>query len=317
VDLGLVTRRDLAGPLADTVFRLDEGKSSEPVRTPLGWHIVVVDKIEAGRTPTLDQVREEITRDVARDEAVNQLVKTANKLEDELAGGASLESAADKLGLKAATVGPIDSRGRLRSGVPATNLPQHPKVLEFAFRTPQGQATQLQEVRGGGYFILRVDSIAPPALRPLDEVRAQAVQAWKDKQRDDLARARAEKLLERAKGGEPLTKIAGELGLQARTSDPVTRFAIDPNSPIPPAVVTAMFKSRAGEAVMAPYEGGYAIAKVTEVRPVAQADPSAEAAQLERELTNSVANDLITQYTRALRSSYPVTINRASVDSIQ
>ena len=317
VDLGLVTRRELAGPLADTVFRLDEGKWSEPVQTPLGWHIIVVDKIEAGRTPTLDQVRSEITREVARDEAVNQLVKTANKLEDELAGGASLESAADKLGLKATTVGPIDSRGRLRSGVPAVNLPQHPKVLEFAFRTPQGQATQLQEVRGGGYFILRVDSIAAPALRPLDEVRAQAVQAWKDKQRDELARARAEKLLERAKGGETLAKIAGELGLQARTSDPVTRFAIDPNSPMPPAVTTAMFKSREGETVMAPYEGGYAIAKVTEVRPVAQADPSAEAAQLERELTNGVANDLITQYTRALRQSYPVTVNRASVDSIQ
>jgi peptidyl-prolyl cis-trans isomerase D len=317
VDLGLVTRRDLAGPLAESAFALAEGRWSEPVRSPLGWHILVVDKVEAGRTPTLDQAREEIAREVARDEAVNRLVKTANKLEDELAGGASLESAADRLGLKATAVGPIDARGRLRSGVPAANLPQHPKVLEFAFRTPQGQATQLQEVRGGGYFILRVDTVTPPALRPLDEVRAQAIQAWKDKQRDDLARARAEKLLERVKGGEPLAKIAAELGLQAKTSDALTRFAVEPNAQVPSALVAAMFKAREGEAMMTAYEGGYAIAKVTEVKPVAQTDPSAEAAQLERELTASVANDLITQYTRALRRSYPVTVNRASVDSIQ
>ena len=104
--LGLVTRGDLPPPLAEAAFGLAEGKPSDPVKDPLGWHILIVDKIEPGQTPSLESVRDEIVRELSRDTAMNSLVRTANKLEDELAGGVSLAQAADKLGLKAVSVGP-------------------------------------------------------------------------------------------------------------------------------------------------------------------------------------------------------------------
>jgi peptidyl-prolyl cis-trans isomerase D len=315
--LGLVARGDLPPALAETAFSLAEGKASAPVKDPLGWHILTVDKIEGGTTPPLDSVRAEIVRDLARDAAVGSLVKTANKLEDELAGGASLEQAADKLGLKAVTVGPIDSKGRLKGGTPATNLPNDPKFLEFAFRIPQGQTSQLQEARNGGYFILRVDKSTPPALRPLDEVRAQVAAAWTDREREDAARKRADALLQRVKGGEALSKIAAELHLEAKTSEPLSRFSVDSNSSVPPPLVSELFKAHTEEVVMASYEGGFAIGRLKEIKPVTPSDASADAAQMSRELTLAVAQDLLSQYTAALRRTYPVTINRAAVDSIQ
>ena len=315
--LGLVTRGDLPPLLAEAAFGLAEGKPSDPVKDPLGWHILIVDKIEPGQTPSLESVRDEIVRELSRDTAMNSLVRTANKLEDELAGGASLAQAADKLGLKAVSVGPIDSKGRLKSGTPASNIPQDPKFLEYAFRTPPGQTTQLQEVRGGGYFILRVESVAPPTLRPLDEVRAQVAAAWKDRQRDDKARERAQALLDRTKGGEPLSKLATELRLEAKTSEALSRFSLDPNSTVPPPLISALFKAREGEIVMASYDGGYAIGRLAEIKPAVQNEPSAEVAQLQRELNASVAQDLLTQYTRALRRTYPVTVHRSAIEAIQ
>jgi peptidyl-prolyl cis-trans isomerase D len=315
--LGLVTRGDLPPSLADAAFALAEGKTSEPVRDPLGWHVLIVDKVEAGNSPTLDTVRPEIVRELARDAAVGSLVKTANKLEDELAGGVSLEQAAQKLGFKTVAIGPLDARGRLRQGTPAAGMPADPKFLEYAFRIPEGQTSQLQESRNGGYFILRVDKVSAPALRPLDEVRAQVVAAWKERQRDDAARQRAEKLLQRAKSGEPLAKIAGDERLEAKTSEPVTRFALDPNAAVPAPLVAAAFKAGQDETVMAAYDGGYAIGKVKEIRPAAPSDTSAEVAQLGRELTIGVAQDLIAQYTRALHRVYDVKIHQSAVDSIQ
>jgi peptidyl-prolyl cis-trans isomerase D len=315
--LGLVTVRDLPQPLADAAFALAEGKTSDPVRDPLGWHIVYVEKIEPGSSPTLDAVRPEIVRELARDAAVNSLVKTANKLEDELAGGVSLEQAAQKLGLKTATIGPIDSSGRMRQGTLAAELPPDPKFLEYAFRLPEGQMSQLQESRNGGYFILRVDKVNPPMLRPLDEVRAQVATAWKERQRDDAARQRAEKLLERAKAGEPLAKIAADEKLEAKTSDAVTRFAADPNAAVPAPLISAAFKVNEGETMMAAYDGGYAIGTVKEIRRAAASDASAEVAQLGRELTLAIAQDLTTQYTRALRRVYDVEIHQSAIDSIQ
>jgi len=68
---------------------------------------------------------------------------------------------------------------------------------------------------------------------------------------------------------------------------------------------------------MASYEGGFAIGRLKEIKPVTPSDASADAAQMSRELTLAVAQDLLSQYTAALRRTYPVTINRAAVDSIQ
>jgi peptidyl-prolyl cis-trans isomerase D len=153
-------------------------------------------------------------------------------------------------------------------------------------------------------------------LRPLDEVRAQVATAWAAHQRDDAARQRAAKLLERAKAGEALAKIAADERLEVKTSEPVRRFA-DSKADVPPPLVAAAFKARQDEPVMAAYDGGYAVAKVKEIVPAAPGDVSAEVAQLGRELTLGVANDLAAQYTRALRRVYDVKIHQSAVDAIQ
>jgi peptidyl-prolyl cis-trans isomerase D len=315
--LGLVARGDLPPVLADAAFTLPEGKTSAPIKDPLGWHILIVDKIEAGRTPTLESVRDDIVRDLSHDAAVDSLVKTANKVEDALAGGASLEQAAEKLGLKANAVGPIDSKGRLRNGDPATDIPTDPKFLEFAFQIPQGQASRLEESRNGGYFILRVDKVTPPTLRPLDEVRDQVAAAWKARQRQEKTQERAAKMLERAKAGEPLTKLAADAGLEAKTSEPLSRFSLDPNSAVPPPLVQALFKAHQDEAVMTAYDGGYAIGRLKEIKAAVANAASSEEAQLGREITLAMSQDLVAEYTKALRRVYEVEIHAAAVQSIQ
>ena len=148
-------------------------------------------------------------------------------------------------------------------------------------------------------------------------MRAQVAAAWKDRQRDDKARERAQALLDRAKGGEPLSKLATELRLEAKTSEALSRFSLDPNSTVPPPLISALFKAREGEIVMASYDGGYAIGRLAEIKPAVQNEPSAEVAQLQRELNASVAQDLLTQYTRALRRTYPVTVHRSAIEAIQ
>jgi peptidyl-prolyl cis-trans isomerase D len=164
---------------------------------------------------------------------------------------------------------------------------------------------------------LRVDKVNAPALRPLDEVRVEVATTWKARQRDDAARERAQKLLDRAKAGETLSQLAAEGRLEARTSEPLSRFSTDPSSAVPPPLVAALFDAHQDEPVLAAYDGGYAIGRVMEIRPAAPSDASAEVAQLGRELTVAVAQDLIAEYTRALRRVYSVNIHSAAVDSIQ
>ncbi len=316
-ELGMITRQDLTPALADVVFKLKPGTASEPVHTALGWHILAVGKVQPGHVPPLADVRDQIVHELARDLAVNDLVKAANRLEDALAGGATLDEAAAKVGARAEKIGPVDAEGKLAGGGAASGAPKDPKFLDTAFKTKEGETSRLLETQGGGYFVVRVDKVIPPTVRPLDAVRDEVAKAWLADKRADEGRARAEKLLERAKGGETLDKIAKEMGLAVTTSEPFTRFTGDTSGPVPPQLVPPLFKASVGEAVMAPYEGGFALARLTEVKPAAAAGAAADAAPVQKELTQGLQRDMLDAFDQALRSEYEVTIHRDAVDSIQ
>ena len=57
-------------------------------------------------TPTFDSLKAEITRDLAREMAVDNIVKLTGKLDDALAGGASLEDAASTVSAKVLNLPP-------------------------------------------------------------------------------------------------------------------------------------------------------------------------------------------------------------------
>ena len=64
-DLGLLRRGELAGAVEDLVFAAETGQVLGPVRSPFGWHVLMVESIEAGGAPDLASVRDEITSELA------------------------------------------------------------------------------------------------------------------------------------------------------------------------------------------------------------------------------------------------------------
>src|SRR4029077_4779902 len=99
IDLGLMRREEMPSALAEVAFESPVNKPSEPVKTPLGWHILRVYKIEPPVTQTFEQAKSKLEADLAQQEAVDRVYKIANKVDDALAGGATLGDAAEKFGL--------------------------------------------------------------------------------------------------------------------------------------------------------------------------------------------------------------------------
>ena len=135
-------------------------------------------RIVPGKTPTFGDVRSSIRLDLGRERAIDDLVKVANKLEDALAGGATIEEAAKQINAATLKTPPIDAGGRPADGTPMNTLPKVEKFLRTAFEGKDGAISDLIETRSGGYLIVRVDSITPPAIRPLDSVRQKVITAW-------------------------------------------------------------------------------------------------------------------------------------------
>lgn len=315
IELGLLTREQMLPELAGTAFATPEGQVSAPVESPLGWHILRVRKVEPAHTRTLDEVREDLTKAVAHEKAVDALVSMANQLDDAIAGGATIEDAARDLNVPLRTVPPVDSAGKAPDGSTVADIPDQGQVLQLGFSTEEGQLSPLTETPESGYVMVRVDSVRPAATRPLAEVRQQVVADWQAAQRAKAASERAEALAERLRGGGDIAAIAAEAGLSVKTSQPFTREAGDTAADIGPTLAGRLFDAKPGEVVTAPTATGTVVARLQEIVP---ADPAARSAieDVRSAVRRSLIGDVLAQFGAALRERIDVTVNQTALNSL-
>jgi len=317
ISLGRVTRDDLLPELADAVFALGDGETTPPTQSPFGWHVIQVSGIEAGGQTPLAEVRDKLRADVALRLAEDRLFDLANTLDDRLAGGATLEEAAADLPVRIQTLAAIDNRGRTPDDVAAPGLPTQPEFIQTVFETEPGTEPVLNESTDGSYFLLRVDDSTPPRLKPLAEVRAAVISAWTKQQRETKARALAQKLVERLKGGTGLDAIARELELPVATSEPFTRSG-GGDPAISAELRQEIFGAQAGDAVAAahPDQPAQVIAVLDEILPADPAIDPDRLRQLAAQVASSYQNDALQQFQVAVQSDIDVRINAQAVDQV-
>ncbi len=72
-DLGYFTRDAMVAPFAAAAFGMAVGEVSEPVQTQFGWHVIKVEDRRETAPPPLEQVRDEITRQLFRQAVANAI----------------------------------------------------------------------------------------------------------------------------------------------------------------------------------------------------------------------------------------------------
>ena len=314
IDLGLLKRDEMPKALADAAFELPLNKPSEPVKTLLGWHILEVTKIEPPVAQSFEQAKPQLEADLARQEAVDRIYKIANNVDDALAGGAAIDDAATKFGLKTTTVAAVDVGGHDPENKPVA-LPVAPQdVLKVAFATNESQAGRVTETADGGIFVLRTDKVIASQVKPLDEVKDNAVAAWQaDKRREAVAKE-AKELAAAVTPETRLTTVAAGKGLKTTTSPPFDRRP-SPEAGIPAVLVGKLFSAKPGEVVTASDASGSFVAQLDEVqRP--EKPSQTDTAELSRELDAAQQADLTEELTRALRARFPVEIHRETLDRL-
>ncbi len=313
IKLGWVERADLLGEIAGPVFALKGGQHSAPLKSTLGFHVVRVNGAEEGRVKPFEEVREDLRRTIANREAGDAAHSLSIKLEDALAGGASLEEAATQIGLKVAKVPAIDSNGLTEAGRAAPTLPPDQVFIRTAFTTPENQESSLLELANGVYAVLHVDSLRPAAAKPLEQIKSDLIAAWQDEQRRAAAEKRAQALLDKIKGGQALAAAATADKLQVKTTQPFTRATHESEAGVPESIKADIFALQLGEAAIGETRDGYVVAVLKEVRP-APALAADTRSRLDEQLAQSIGGDLLDQFAAALRQRYDVEIERSVID---
>ena len=313
--LGVKTEAELGyAAVGAAAFAVKESETSQPVKGTFGWVMVKTGKITVpGVHHTLDEVKDQVRTALQTQLAGDKLVDMLNAYDEARKKGDDLQTAAKKAGLKSGHVAAMDAQGLAPDGAKA-DAPADPDFLTLAAKAEAGQDNDPVQAKSGAYFVVKVNGTTPPRLKPLAQVRDDAIKQWTAQKRATLLAAKAKALTEQAQKEKSLAGVAATLKATVQKSAALSRTSNDPM--LPAAVVQKLYDAPQGGIVSAPSGNGYVIAQVTGIvhpKPTGPADPQFRGHA--QQLAGSVAGDFSISMANAERAAQRVTVNQKLLDA--
>lgn len=311
LQLGNVTASGVIAEAEKAVFALKAGEHTKPVQSSFGWHVFLVSDITPERTRPLTEVKTQLKQDIRNARVGDEAYELSNTLQDDLAGGASIEEAAKSVGAQKQTFGPISAEGTAPDGTKVVLPEGYPGLLPEAYTLSEGEISNLMESENGSYYAIRVDSVMPERTRALDEIKGTVIAEWKEQQKgENLYQVASD--TSSTLGNEDIATVANNSGATLLKNQTLTRNTVQfgDDMPLPSMMLTAIFSAQEGTATeaFALPDGSYVVAKL---RNVEKADVNSQQgrAGIERSRENLravYADELYLQYMSYLRKKHGV-----------
>lgn len=307
--------------VADAAFAAPQGSLAGLARSGLGWHVVRVDAIDAKPARTLDQVRGELTQQLAEFKRRQALSDFSARIEEEFENGGSLTDVAKELGLALVQTEPLTADGKVHGQADKTAPAELARVVPAAFAMERENQPQLAEVEAGQKFVVfDVTRITPSAAAPLAEVRTAVTAELMLERGSVAAKAAADKVLAAAKRGTDLAAAMASLGMPLPPVDQVDiprEKLPEMGQQVPPPIVLLFSMAQGTTKLLpAPRNRGWYVVSVKQIIPgnVAPNDPMLASAQ--KELGGLVGREYADQLRRAIRAEVGVTRNDAAISAV-
>lgn len=316
VALGTFTKEEVSDPkVAEAAFALQQGAVSDVVDGQFGAVLLRVPTVTPAQVKPFEEVSAEIKRTLATNDAGTALAQAHDTYQDARAGGASMQEAASKTGLKVVTVDAMDRQAQRPDGSVVNDLPVSQQLVAAVFDAEQGVENEGLPTVSGGSVFYEVEGITPARDRTLDEVRDRVVADWKTAERTARLKARADDFTKRlADGSATLEAIAGETSIEKQTKRGVKREADDGDfGRAGVQAIYAVAENKTGS-FEAPNNAGRILFHVVESIEPAGAGPEALGEQQRNSYAQGLRNDLLDQMISQLETKYTVQINREAAE---
>ncbi len=242
----------------------------------------------------------------------------ATRIEDEFDSGSSLNDVASELKLDLKTTEPITADGRVY-GTSESAPPELASALRTAFEMEEGEP-QIAEIEPGKTFLVYgVANVTPSAVAPLKEIRDDVVADWRRAEGSKLAKAAADRVLQRVQKGQTLKAAAAaeKVTLPAPQQVNMGREELASLGRIPP--VLALFFSMAegtAKKLEAPRDAAWFVTQLDDVSvPEIEGDDPL-IAQTARELSTAMGQEYAQEFVRATQVELGMEKNQSAIDAV-
>ncbi|MGL4353928.1 MAG: peptidylprolyl isomerase [Aeromonas popoffii] len=200
------------------------GDLSTVVKSPFGFHVIKLLGVEAAQTKPFADVKADTISRLQADKAKELFFAEQQKMADSsFENPDSLDFTADTMGMK------VQSSDYFTQATAPAPL-NDPKVLSVAFSEQlrdDNTNSDVIELADGKALVMHITGHQPRAAKPLAEIKEQVIAAIKHDKASEVARGKAQVLLDKLKAGENIQADLTALGLKVETHNGVVRFTQD------------------------------------------------------------------------------------------
>ncbi|MDG2532506.1 SurA N-terminal domain-containing protein [Sphingomonas sp. HITSZ_GF] len=307
--------RQTSAAVADAAFAAAQGAAIPPVKSSLGWHIVVVEKVEKIAAKSLAQAHDELASEITQRKTAQALADIRQKIEDGIGDGKNFAELLADAKLAPQVTPALTAQGTDPDNEAYKPDPAMTAIMRggFAMENPDDDPQLVQVSQEGGFAIVKLDRIVAAAPRPLATVRDKVKTDYLVDKALEKAKAAALKVIAAMDKGVPMAKAfadAGAKGPPAKPFDFQRKDIADKEQFIKMAFSMQPKKARMLEA---PDRKGYYIVFLDMAEPHdASGDPMAMAG-MRSALQQQVGAEYARQFIRAVRGEVKITRNEAAI----
>lgn len=311
-----LVKAGLPKPIADPTFEAKVDQAVGPVKTPLGYHVLVVKKIVAPDVKSFESVKDDLRKNLLQEKMGQAMQNTANTIDDRLAGGEDVNKIAKEMGMKVETFGPIGANGATSDKHDA--LKDYGKdrayILKTAFEMNEGETAPVMQLSDGRYAALHMDKVSALTYRSFEDVKGEIKNDWLKDQQASLNHDRAIRVQQDVvSGNKSIAAAATENGFTVTTFPNLKQTTAPSN--IGPEGMSFIFDAGKGETISSPVPNGYLIGTVKSVDiPDATKVSDADLKPIMDKLKKDAGQDVMMAYVRHLQDKLGVKVNRNLLD---
>ncbi|MDA9296598.1 SurA N-terminal domain-containing protein [Gammaproteobacteria bacterium] len=227
-DIGFSDGSAFPSEIEEALEGLVVGDTAGPVETEFGIHVVKLTEDNSAVFQSFDEVAARIERDLKSAQVEQSFAGALSDLSNLAFESSDLQRLSDELGLDILTSGDFD-----RSG--GGDLFSEPRILEAAFSDEvmlDGNNSDVIEIGEERAVVLRVNTITPEGILPLDDVEPEIAVALRSQMERDAVTALGNELATLLEAGSDTELFLADNELQWRSEVAVRRTQSNVNREI-------------------------------------------------------------------------------------